>query len=245
MSLTYPCFQAGYTFTAASSGLTLLYDATPPSHDLTWAIGEHFNSAQDLVVDINAAIVTAFGSAAIIAAIGMTGRLTFYVATGHTYALTWNDTTLRDHLGWTGNVAGVRSATGTNQISGCWYPGYRTAVQGLSPITARLPGHRSRTSSATLSLCTRAASPWETREIRCEVKTDGSGDYSDLDDLVDFVHSVADGETWTYHPDMANLGTNSLTFRLSREWSGELAFTAPLDPDDRWWETTIQVEVAT
>jgi hypothetical protein len=49
-----------------------------------------------------------------------TGKVT--ISSTHTYSLTWTSTTLRDILGWTGNISSVTSATGTNHARYLWLP---------------------------------------------------------------------------------------------------------------------------
>lgn len=59
-----------------------------------------------------------------------TGRVTIDCA-DEPWALSWTSTTLRDALGFTGNIASTTSAqTGTNQAKGLWFPDCPLSLDG-------------------------------------------------------------------------------------------------------------------
>ena len=61
-----------------------------------------------------------------------TGRVTF-AGSGGNFTVTWTDTALRDLLGFTGNLAGAATYTGTNQARYNWYPNTGVATIAAHP----------------------------------------------------------------------------------------------------------------
>jgi hypothetical protein len=97
--------------------------------DATVAAGTYYFTAAGGVSSIITALQTAMNAVSTgwtvthsLTGSSATGRVTINT-TGNPWSLTWTSTTLRDLLGFTGNIAGVSAAqTGTNQARGLWFP---------------------------------------------------------------------------------------------------------------------------
>jgi hypothetical protein len=90
----------------------------------TVAAGNYF--PLELAAAFQAAIIALTGTVGNGATVSIsltTGRCTITAGAGN-ITLTWTSTALRDALGFTGNLSGASSATGTQHVRGLWLPGF-------------------------------------------------------------------------------------------------------------------------
>ncbi len=63
-----------------------------------------------------------------------TGKVT--IASTHAFTVSWTSTTLRDILGWTGDIASTTSATGQNHATHLWLPTCNRTGSVPDPVAA-------------------------------------------------------------------------------------------------------------
>jgi hypothetical protein len=232
--MSYPCIQAGYTFKAAYT-LQAEYNGRG-LQSVSWVVGEHFDTAADLVEDVavkcQAACGGAWGSSIHSSGIA-TGKVTIWVSANVLRILWGTDHTLRDWLGFGTDLTPAGSLfVGTNAHTGGWYPDDSYAWYDDRERVQR-PRALSRTDS--LVDVTTSGSDIRPVDVTLRVPTLAlqSGDASPWYDLVGVIAEVVNGETWGHCPDRSDQATRDL-YVLSPEWDTLIMRQVDQQKPDLW-----------
>lgn len=243
--MAYPCWQTGYTIPYA---MTLQAEYNGGGlQSVTFTAGTHYDSIYDLVQALATKCQAACGgtwTAGIHSSGVSLGKVTIYVA-ANTLRIVWGtDTTIRDGLGFAGDLTPAAILfTATSAHWGGWYPDDVGALRDIQEGTSS--GSRGwRTSSTCCSVATNEPTQPGTMTIRASTPLgQGTGNLVQLYTMIEWLNTVMDGETFALCLDRTDQATHTI-YRLGPELT-EVSVSSPETAPNQYWTTTIPVwEVA-
>lgn len=241
--MSYPRFAVGYTFRADVT-FTADYDGGGATN-IDWFAGEHFDTIDDLVTEMEGRIDTACGSAMsifVITAAGVDqGKVYIDAGVAHTIAVAWGapaeNVRLRNYLGWAADLApAAQTFLAPAAHTGRWFPNDEGAIQSFNESAAADYG-AGRTSTFGTIYYSPSIRDYPIT-LRALAMT--AGDFTQVVELLTFFDYVANGETFGIYRDRA--AAAHTVNRLAMSFDA-LAFSMDSPPDDRRWVVDVPLQV--
>jgi len=212
--------------------------------NVTFAAGTHYDSIYDFVQALATKCQAACGgtwTAGIHSSGVSLGKVTIYVA-ANTLRIVWgSDTTIRDGLGFAGDLTPAAILfTAASAHWGGWYPDDTGAFRDVQESTAS--GSMAwRTTSACSSVSTNDVTQPGSMTIRAVTPLgQGTGNLVELYTMIEWLSTVMDGETFALCLDRTDQATH-VVYRIGPDVQG-VSVSSPETAPNKYWTATFAVQ---